>query len=88
MTGKDLIIYILSNNLENESVFKDGKFIGFLTVDEVAQRMKVGVATVYAWIFQKQLVAIKIYDTYYIPADFKSPLEKITTIKTEEKAYE
>ena len=28
MTGRDLIIYILTNNLENEFVFKDGKFIG------------------------------------------------------------
>lgn len=85
MTGKDLIIYILTNNLENESVFKDGKFIGFLTVNEVAEKMNVGIATVYAWIFQKQIDAVKIYDMYYIPADFKSPLE---IIKTEEETYE
>ena len=34
MTGRDLIVYILSNNLENEEVFKDGKFIGFIPAQE------------------------------------------------------
>ena len=36
MTGRDLIIYILENNLENEPVYKDGRLLGFLTVTEAA----------------------------------------------------
>lgn len=71
MTGRELIIYILENHLEDESVFKDEKFIGLLSVSEVAERMNVGIATVYVWIHQKRLKAIPIYGAFYIPADFK-----------------
>ena len=71
MTGKDLIIYILENDLENEPVFKDGKFIGFVTAGEVAIKMNVGVATVHAWIKQNRLDSITIGDTVYIPANFE-----------------
>lgn len=73
VTGRDLIIYILANNLENEFVFKDGKFIGFITVDEAAAKMNVGDATIYAWITQGLLNCVVIGGTIYIPADFKAP---------------
>lgn len=71
MTGKDLIIYILMNNLEDEPVFNDGKFIGFVTAGEVAMKMNVGIATVHAWIQQKRLDSITIGNTVYIPANFE-----------------
>lgn len=73
MTGRDLIIYILKNNLENEFVFKDGKFIGFVTVGEAAAKMNVGDATIYAWITQGWLNCVVIGGTIYIPADSKAP---------------
>ena len=76
MTGKDLIIYILSNNLENEPVFNKGKFIGYLTVDEVASEMNVGTATVYAWIQQGWMNCVILGGSVYIPADFRSTLIK------------
>lgn len=66
MTGRDLIIYILSNNLEDEPVFKDGKWIGFLTVEEAAVKLGVGTPTIYAMILQKQLDAISIGSDYII----------------------
>lgn len=50
MTGRELIIYILEHNLEDEPVFKDGKFVGFMTLDEAAAKMHVGRATVEAWV--------------------------------------
>lgn len=50
MTGKELILYILNNNLENEEVFKDGKIMGYITVEEAAAKFNVGVHTVYTWI--------------------------------------
>ena len=71
MTGKDLIIYILMNNLEDEPVFNDGKFIGFVTAGAVAMKMNVGIATVHAWIQQKRLDSITIGNTVYIPANFE-----------------
>ena len=71
MTGKDLIIYILENDLEDEPVFQHGKFIGFVTAGEVAEKLEVGVATVYVWVYQKRLDGILIGGTLYIPADYK-----------------
>ena len=81
MTGRDLIVYILMNNLENEPVFKDGKFIGFTTVPEVAQKTDVGFATVHAWIHQGRIPSVAVTEGIYIPADFISPRETTTGLK-------
>ena len=43
MTGRDLIIYILQNDLEGEVVLKDGIFVGLVSDEEVAARFGVGV---------------------------------------------
>ena len=74
MTGRDLIIYILANKLEDEPVFKDGKFIGYITPSEAAAKMNVGTATIYAWIAQGWLNCVVMGGMVYIPANFKSPL--------------
>lgn len=76
MTGRDLIVYILANGLENEQVFQDGKFIGFMTVSEAAAKFNVGVATIYVWISQQKIKGMLVGDTMYIPADFKSPISE------------
>lgn len=49
MTGKELIRYIIDNDLEQEQVFQNGKFIGFITREEAAQKFHVGVATSCLW---------------------------------------
>ena len=49
MTGRELIIYILQNNLEDEEITKDGVFVGFARAEEVASEYGVGLATVKAW---------------------------------------
>lgn len=49
MTGKELILYILQNNLENEVVLKDGQLICFLTDEEVAIKFNVGLSTIKIW---------------------------------------
>ena len=76
MTCRDLIIYILSNGLENEPVVKDGKLTGFMTVEEAATTMNVGSATIHVWIWQKQLPFVSIGNAIYIPVGTKSPLER------------
>ena len=43
MTGRDLICYILENNLENRSIVQNGKFCGFLTAEEAAVKFNVGI---------------------------------------------
>lgn len=77
MTGRDLIIYILANGLENEPIVKNGTLIGFMTVEEAATKMNVGIATIHVWLWQQRLKCISIGDALYIPADSKSPLESI-----------
>lgn len=73
MTGRELIVYILKNGLEDEPVFANGKFIGFITACEAASKLNVGVATVNTWIDQGILDGIRINDTVYISlTDFDS----------------
>lgn len=75
MTGRDLILYILANGLEDEPVFENGRFIGFMTAEEAAIKMNVGVMTVRIWVGLGQLKGLMIGETLYIPADAKSPME-------------
>lgn len=73
MTGRDLILYILKNNLEDEPVYKDGTFIGFVPVHEAAAKMGVGSATIFALVGQDELDCISVGGMHYISAmnDFK-----------------
>ncbi len=77
MTGRDLILYILENHLEDEPIFKDGKFIGFVTPDEVAAQCHVGTATVHAWIHQGRLVSEAVREGIYIPAKAETPVMQV-----------
>lgn len=60
MLGRDLIIYIMQNGLENEEVFKNGSFVGFITMEEAAVKYNVGVGTIYAWMNMGRLNYIRI----------------------------
>ena len=71
MTGRELIVYILENHLEDEPVFKDGVFIGFLTVGEVAEKLGVGVSTVRTFATLDRIDYISSGGRMYIPANFK-----------------
>ena len=71
MTGRDLIIYILENNLENEPVYKDGRLLGFLTVTEAAVKFKVGQSTIKALVERGRLQGIEIGGELYIPVNEK-----------------
>lgn len=77
MTGRELIVYILSNHLEDSPVFEKGRFIGFMTAGEAAAKMGVGVPTICVWLAQGKLDGFKIGDVLYIPADSKSPMEGV-----------
>lgn len=73
MTGKELILYILHNNLENTVVLEDGFFIGFMTEEEAAVKFGVGTATIRAWYHCKMLKGTKIGDTLYFCKDVADP---------------
>lgn len=67
MTGRELIVYILENHLEDAPVFKDGTFVGFNSESEFALRMGVGNGTVQTWAKLGLIDAIQIGNELYIP---------------------
>lgn len=73
MTGRELVLYIVSNKLEDEPVFKDDTFVGFIPVSEAAKRLNVDIPTISALITLGQLDCIVVGGLVFIPADFKAP---------------
>lgn len=68
MTGRELIVYILENHLEDEPVFQNGTFVGYMSDRKFAETLDVGLATIHAWALLGRLKdAILIGDTVYIP---------------------
>lgn len=69
MTGRELIVYILTNGLEDRDVFENGKFVGFVTAEEAAAKKQVGVATIHAWMELGFMSGVTVKPGIYIPAD-------------------
>ena len=77
MTGRELIMYILENHLEDEPVFQNGTFVGYMSDVEFAEMLGVGVATVRAWIMMGRIKdAIMIGDIMFVPAIYVMELCK------------
>lgn len=77
MTGKELILYILQNNLEDVVVLDSGVFIGFMTEEEAAVKFNVGVATIRAWYQCRAIEGTMIGDSLYFRKDVADPRIKI-----------
>lgn len=73
MTGKELIIYILQNNLENEVVVKDGIFVWLMNEEEAAVKFGVGISTIKAWHACGMLSGTKINDHLYFLRNASDP---------------
>ena len=73
MTGKELIIYILENKLENEEVFKNGGFLDFLTEEEAAANFNVGVETMKTWRLFGMVKGIQFGYSVLYPKNLKDP---------------
>lgn len=67
MTGRDLILYILQNKLEDEPVYKDGKFIGFVTAKEAAVKLNVDLPTVYVLMKRGHIEGVEVKESVLIP---------------------
>ena len=72
MTGRDLIVLIMTNHLEDEEVFKDGKLIGFMDEKEAAVELEVGIDTVIAMYSLALLPGFVFRDHLYFPTDIKT----------------
>lgn len=77
MTGKELIMYILQNDLENEIIVKDGIFIGFMNEEEAAIKFGVGVATIKAWYACKMLTGTNIGNRVYFLRNVPDPRRSV-----------
>lgn len=78
MTGKELILYILQNNLEDVIVLQDGFFVGFMTEEEAAVKFGVGVANIRAWYYCDMLKGTRIGDSLYFPKDAADPRTQLS----------
>ena len=65
MTGRDLIIYILQNHLEDTEILTDNNHM-FLTVEEAAVKYGTGVAIIKAMVDRNVLKGMKIGDAYLV----------------------
>ena len=73
MTGKELILYILQNNLEDVVVLDGCVFLGFITEEEAAVKFNVGVETIRAWYQCRMIEGSKIGDSLYFRKDIADP---------------
>ena len=77
MTGRDLILYILENGLEDEPVFQNGNLLGYMNTLEAAKKFGVGTFTIDTWIRLKMIDSISIGGLKFIPANTKDPKERM-----------
>lgn len=70
MTGRDMIIFILSHNLEDTEL-SNILTTWFISEMEAAKKFNVGLATVEAWFNHNQIDGLKIGDTIYISRSSK-----------------
>ena len=66
MTGRDLIILILNNHIEDVVVFEDLRVLGFYTIEEAAVKLNIGIESVKAQCSIDTIRHIKIGDKHYI----------------------
>ena len=67
MTGRDLIIYILENKLEEELVLDNDRLLGFMSAEEAALKYNVGIATIKLWYELKIISGVKVGEEILIP---------------------
>lgn len=68
MTGRELIIYILQNNLENSDIFES-----IIPDYEIAKRFDVGKETIRVWYKLGMIPGFMIGDTLFCTKDVKDP---------------
>ena len=74
MTGRELVIFIMENGLEDSKLFEDGTpGEGFHSMIEAAHKFDVGEATIQVWCERKLIPSIKLGNAYYIPKNAKRP---------------
>lgn len=82
MTGRELVIYILENGLEDDEIIDEaGNPAGMMTPEEAAEKFEVPLATITAWLGTGKLASFFIGGTHYIPQNAQNPNKWITKTK-------
>lgn len=76
MLGRDLIIYILENHLEDKPILEDGVPIGYMSSREAAALLDVGLETINVWYRTGAISGVNINDTLYVPCNIIKKEEK------------
>lgn len=87
MTGREVILHIIENKLEDRELFDAvGKPFGMMTPEEAAEKFDVQPAMIFDWMQAGKLRSFLIGDSYYIPESAANP--NIWSRKTEVKNNE
>lgn len=78
MTGRELILYILQNYLEDQEIFTNGKFLDFMTVKDAAVKFEVGESTIRVWAKMNMFPSIQVGEEIFIPKTAPNPKVKET----------
>lgn len=77
MTGRELIIYILKNHLEDAPIYTDGRLLNLMSLAETACKYGVGPETVKCWVKKGLLESIEIDEHLYIFDNQPNPKELV-----------
>lgn len=78
MTGKELIMFILQNDLLETEFFTNGKIPGLMTVEEAAVKFDTGPTTVEIWFAMGDVRGIVIGKKLYIYENSKDPRKPVS----------
>lgn len=73
MTGRELIIYIMQNGLEDKEVFANDTFLDLMTVKDAAAKFEVGTFTIHIWYLRGYIHGVSIGDSVYIFKNAEDP---------------
>lgn len=73
MTGRELIIYIMQNGLEDKEIFANNTFLDLMTVQEAAAKFGVGLFTIHVWYRNGYMHGVSIGDSVYIFKNAEDP---------------
>lgn len=76
MTGRELIIFILENNLEDVSIFDGDTLPGLMTLDEAAVKWHSGRNTLKALFEMGKIPGVIIDEKIYIHKSVENPFSK------------
>ena len=86
MTGRELIIYIMQNGLEDKEIFANDTFLDLMTMNEAAAKFKVGIYTIRSWYLQGYIHGVSIGDSVYIFKNTEDPRKNKSTQIKENKS--